>query len=74
MNDLPVTLASVRDAAAAIAGAIAHSPVIASPALAELAGRSKAVALQHHGGTKGLGAVDLDERCALGHHDRRRNT
>jgi len=38
MNDLPVTLAAVRDAAAAIAGAIAHSPVIASPALSELVG------------------------------------
>ena len=38
MNDLPITLAEVRDAAAAIAGAIAHSPVVASPALSELAG------------------------------------
>jgi threonine dehydratase len=38
MNDLPVTLADIRRAAAAIAGAVAHTPTIAAPALGELAG------------------------------------
>jgi len=38
MNDLPVTVGAVRDAAAAIAEAIAGTPVIAAPALSELAG------------------------------------
>src|SRR6266516_3039162 len=36
MSDLPVTVAAVRNAAAAIAEAIAPSPVIAAPALSEL--------------------------------------
>jgi len=60
MNDLPVTLASVRDAAAAIAGAIAHSPVIASPALAELAGTEihlKLETLHRTGSFKERGAL-----------------
>ena len=38
MQDLPVTVAAVRDAAAAIAEAIARSPMIEAPALSELAG------------------------------------
>jgi threonine dehydratase len=38
MKDLPVTVDAVRDAAAAIAEAIACSPVIEAPALSELAG------------------------------------
>jgi hypothetical protein len=38
MSDLPVTVANVRYAAAAIADAIAHTPVIAAPALSELQG------------------------------------
>jgi threonine dehydratase len=38
MKDLPVTVAAVRDAAAAIAEAIARSPVIEAPALSEVAG------------------------------------
>jgi threonine dehydratase len=37
MTDLPVDAQAVRDAAAAIAGAIAHSPVIPAPGLSELA-------------------------------------
>jgi threonine dehydratase len=37
MTDLPVTVAAVRDAAAAIAEAIAGTPVIAAPALSEVA-------------------------------------
>ena len=38
MKDLPVTVGAVRDAAAAIAEAIARSPMIEAPALSELAG------------------------------------
>ena len=38
MKDLPVTVAAVRDAAAAIAEAIAGTPLIAAPALSEVAG------------------------------------
>jgi threonine dehydratase len=60
MNDLPVTLAAVRDAAAAIAGAIAHSPVIASPALSELAGTEihlKLETLHRTGSFKERGAL-----------------
>src|SRR5205823_2625688 len=38
MKDLPVTIAAVRRAATAIADAIARTPVIAAPALSELAG------------------------------------
>jgi threonine dehydratase len=37
MNDLPVTITDIRDAAAAIAGAVARTPTIAAPALGELA-------------------------------------
>jgi threonine dehydratase len=37
MTGLPVTIDEVRRAAAAIEGAIAHTPVIAAPALSELA-------------------------------------
>ncbi len=38
MNDLPVTIADIRLAAAAIAGAVARTPTIAAPALSALAG------------------------------------
>jgi threonine dehydratase len=38
MNDLPVSINAVREAAAAIAGAVARTPLIAAPALSELAG------------------------------------
>jgi threonine dehydratase len=38
MSDLPVTLADIRRAATAIAGAVAHTPTIAAPALSELTG------------------------------------
>jgi threonine dehydratase len=38
MTDLPVTIEHVRDAAAAIAGAIARTPAISAPALSELTG------------------------------------
>jgi threonine dehydratase len=60
MNDLPVTLAAVRHAAAAIAGTIAHSPVVASPALSELAGTEvhlKLETLHRTGSFKERGAL-----------------
>jgi threonine dehydratase len=38
MNDLPVTIADIRRAAAAIAGAVERTPTIAAPGLSELAG------------------------------------
>jgi threonine dehydratase len=38
MNDLPVEIKAIRQAAAAIAGAIGRTPVIPAPALSELAG------------------------------------
>jgi threonine dehydratase len=73
MSDLPVTLAAVRDAATAIAGAIAHSPVVASPALSELAGTEihlKLETLHRTGSFKERGALaklltlDACQRCA----------
>jgi threonine dehydratase len=60
MNDLPVTLASVREAAAAIAGAIAQSPVIAAPALSEIVGAEihlKLETLHRTGSFKERGAL-----------------
>ncbi len=38
MNELPVTIADIRAAAGAIAGAVARTPTVAAPALSELAG------------------------------------
>jgi threonine dehydratase len=38
MTDLPVTITAVRHAAAAIDGAVTHSPVIAAPGLSEFVG------------------------------------
>jgi threonine dehydratase len=38
MNDLPVTIADIRNAAGAIAGAVARTPTIAAPALSALCG------------------------------------
>jgi threonine dehydratase len=38
MNELPVTIAAVRQAAAAINGVIARTPVISTPSISELAG------------------------------------
>ncbi len=73
MNDLPVTLAAVRDAATAIAGAIARSPVVASPALSELAGTEihlKLETLHRTGSFKERGALaklltlGASQRCA----------
>jgi len=61
MSDLPVTIANVRHAAAAIAGAIAHTPVIAAPALSELAGTEihlKLETLHRTGSFKERGALN----------------
>jgi threonine dehydratase len=60
MHDLPVTIAAVRDAAAAIAGAVAHTPLIAAPALSELAGAEihlKLETLHRTGSFKERGAL-----------------
>jgi threonine dehydratase len=61
MNDLPVTIANVRHAATAITGAIAHTPVIAAPALSELAGTEihlKLETLHRTGSFKERGALN----------------
>jgi len=61
MSDLPVTIANVRHAAAAITGAIAHTPVIAAPALSELAGTEihlKLETLHRTGSFKERGALN----------------
>ena len=61
MNDLPITVANVRYAAAAIADAIAHTPVIAAPALSELAGTEihlKLETLHRTGSFKERGALN----------------
>jgi threonine dehydratase len=60
MTDMPVTLAEIRDAAAAIAGAVAHTPLIAAPALSELAGAEihlKLETLHRTGSFKERGAL-----------------
>jgi threonine dehydratase len=60
MNDLPVTVAAVHDAAARIAEAIACTPAIAAPALSELAGTDihlKLETLHRTGSFKERGAL-----------------
>src|SRR6266478_6058786 len=60
MSDLPVTIAAVRDAAEAIAGAIARTPTTAAPALSELAGAEiylKLETLHRTGSFKERGAL-----------------
>jgi threonine dehydratase len=60
MSDLPVTIDAVRHAAAAIASAIARSPVIAAPGLSELAGTEihlKLETLHRTGSFKERGAL-----------------
>jgi threonine dehydratase len=60
MTDLPVTIEAVRHAAAAIASAIARSPVIAAPALSELVGTEihlKLETLHRTGSFKERGAL-----------------
>jgi threonine dehydratase len=61
MNDLPVTIADIRQAETAIAGAVARTPTIASPALSALAGcdiRLKLEILQRTGSFKERGALN----------------
>jgi threonine dehydratase len=61
MNDLPVTIADVRAAAAAIAGAVARTPTVAAPALSELTGVEiflKLESLHRTGSFKERGALN----------------
>ena len=61
MNDLPVTIADIRRAAAAIAGAVERTPTIAAPALSELAGceiHLKLETLHRTGSFKERGALN----------------
>ena len=61
MNDLPVTIADIRHAAAAIAGAVAQTPTIAAPGLSELAGAEvylKLETLHRTGSFKERGALN----------------
>jgi threonine dehydratase len=72
MHDLPVTAADVRDAAAAIAGAIVHTPTIAAPALSEVVGAElhlKLETLHRTGSFKERGA--LNKLLTLGPAQRR---
>src|ERR1700730_12667334 len=60
MNNLPVTIEAVRHAAAAIAGALCRTPVVAAPALSELAGSEiylKLETLHRTGSFKERGAL-----------------
>src|SRR3981081_2743857 len=60
MNDLPVTIEAVRHAAASIAGALCRTPVVAAPALSELAGSEiylKLETLHRTGSFKERGAL-----------------
>src|SRR5438445_350317 len=60
MNDLPVTIAAVRHAAASISGAIAHTPVVPALAISELAGAEiqlKLETLHRTGSFKERGAL-----------------
>jgi threonine dehydratase len=61
MNDLPVTIADIRAAATKIAGAVAHTPTVAAPALCELAGAEiylKLETLHRTGSFKERGALN----------------
>lgn len=61
MNDLPVTIADIRTAAAAIAGAVARTPTVGAPALSELAGAEihlKLETLHRTGSFKERGALN----------------
>ena len=72
MNDLPVSIADIRNAAAAIAGAVAHTPTVYAPALSELVGAEiwlKLETLHRTGSFKERGALNkllaLSARAAL---------
>ncbi|HEX4616208.1 MAG TPA: threonine ammonia-lyase [Stellaceae bacterium] len=59
-SDLPITIAMIRQAAAAIDGAIAHTPVIPAPAISELVGAEihlKLETLHRTGSFKERGAL-----------------
>src|SRR5438874_7763928 len=60
MNELPLTIAAVRQAAAAIESAIAHTPAITAPAISELVGAEvhlKLETLHRTGSFKERGAL-----------------
>ncbi len=72
MNDLPVSIADIREAAARIAGAVARTPTVAAPALSELAGAEiylKLETLHRTGSFKERGA--LNKLLTLGPEQRR---
>ena len=61
MNDLPVSIADIRSAAAAIASAVAHTPTVYAPALSELVGAEiwlKLETLHRTGSFKERGALN----------------
>src|SRR5689334_7541314 len=61
MNDLPVTIEAIHRAAAAIADAVAHTPVIRAASLSELAGAGlylKLETLHRTGSFKERGALN----------------
>src|SRR5438874_7786208 len=61
MNELPLTIAAVRQAAAAIESAIAHTPAITAPAISELVGAEvhlKLETLHRTGSFKERGALN----------------
>ena len=60
MTDLPVNILEIRDAAVAMAGAIAHTPVVPAPGLSELTGAQvhlKLETLHRTGSFKERGAL-----------------
>jgi threonine dehydratase len=72
MTDLPVNIDAIRSAAAAVAGAIARTPVISAAALSELVGGElhlKLETLHRTGSFKERGA--LTKLLALDHRERR---
>jgi threonine dehydratase len=72
VRHLPVTIAAIRDAAAAIEGAIAHTPVMPAAALSELVGAElylKLETLHRTGSFKERGA--LNKLLSLGRAERR---
>src|SRR5207237_2153241 len=72
MTALPVTIGGIRDAAAAIEGATAHTPTVRAAALSELAGCEvylKLETMQSTGSFKERGA--LNKLLALGAAERR---
>lgn len=73
MNDLPVSIADIRTAAAVIAGAVAHTPTVYAPALSDLVGAEiwlKLETLHRTGSFKERGALNkllglsAEQRCA----------